>query len=78
MKTRRFDDTYTVLEIYELNDRRFPFWIRSYRSPLTLLLVTGIGMNNHFIGNRYSLDKNNLLACALIARNDGQKGWVPG
>ena len=78
MKTPRFEDTYTALELYELNDRRFPFWIRSYRSPLTLLLVTGIGMNNQFVGDRYSLDKRNLLAQDLTLRNDGQKGWLPG
>ena len=47
-------------------------------TPQSLLLVTGIGMNKDFRGDRYSLDKRDLLGRGLRVRNDGQKGWLPG
>jgi hypothetical protein len=83
MKTKnRFEASYSLEELLEMNEELFPFWIRPYRGALSAMKVIGYKDDNpysgYLSGERYSLDHEELLAEEFFVRLDKQKGWLPG
>lgn len=85
-KIIRFEDSYSVDELWILNGRRFPFWIKPWLLAQSCMKVTGFddgfddGFRNlrAFVGQRYALDRKTLLASRIIVPIDNQRGWILG
>ena len=77
MKTNRFEDTYSIHEIYSMNGGCFPFWIKGWGHQRSVVKVL-YALDRIAVGERYSLDKTTLLQSYITLPLDHQKGWLPG
>ena len=73
-----FELSYTLLEIFERNNRKFPFWIKGIRARHKVMRITGWDEEKKvFTGELYTLDKLTLLNPRAQVRLDNLKGWLP-